>query len=62
MNTRDEIANREFGMDYDQLGRGEKEFVDDEMDPAMIEERKAKEERRKTEAYRLRKKPVCVAW
>ena len=27
----DAIANAEFGMDYDQLGPGEKEWVDDEM-------------------------------
>lgn len=30
--TRDEIANNEFGMDYDQLGPNEKEWVDDEME------------------------------
>ena len=29
---RDEIANSEFSMDYDQLGRGEKEWVNDEID------------------------------
>lgn len=29
--TRDEIANNEFGMDYDQLGPNEKEWVDDEI-------------------------------
>lgn len=28
----DEIANREFGMDYDQLGPNEKEWVDDEIE------------------------------
>lgn len=27
---RDQIAQSEFGMDYEQLGRGEKEWVDDE--------------------------------
>ena len=27
----DAIANAEFGMDYSQLGPGEKEWVDDEM-------------------------------
>jgi hypothetical protein len=34
----DEIANEEFGMDYDQLGPNEKEWVRDEasnMDEAM---------------------------
>ena len=29
---RDDIANSEFGMDYDQLGVLEKEWVDDEID------------------------------
>jgi len=29
---RDYLANREFGMDYDQLGKGEKEWVDDEIE------------------------------
>lgn len=29
MSEYDEIANEEFGMDYDQLGRGEKEWVQD---------------------------------
>jgi len=28
---RDEIAYAEFGMGYDQLGPGEKEWVDDEI-------------------------------
>ena len=32
MDIYDEIANMEFGMDYDQLGPGEKEFVRDEID------------------------------
>jgi len=30
--TEDEIANREFGMDYDQLGSNEKEWVRDELE------------------------------
>jgi len=30
--TEDEIANREFGMDYDQLGPNEKEWVRDEIE------------------------------
>ena len=30
--TEDEIANREFGMDYDQLGPNEKEWVRDELE------------------------------
>ena len=29
---KDYIANREFGMDYDQLGTMKKEWVDDEID------------------------------
>jgi len=29
---RDELANSEFGMDYDQLGVGEKEWCDDELE------------------------------
>ena len=32
MDLEDELANMEFGMDYDQLGPGEKEWVRDEMD------------------------------
>tara|TARA_B110000503_G_scaffold126944_1_gene196116 strand:- start:368 stop:484 length:117 start_codon:yes stop_codon:yes gene_type:complete len=31
MSEYDEIANEEFGMDYDQLGCGEKEWVRDEI-------------------------------
>ena len=30
--SRDEIAQSEFGLDYDQLGKGEKEWVDDEIE------------------------------
>jgi hypothetical protein len=33
----DEIANSEFGMNYDQLGPGEKEWVDDEIDKMNYE-------------------------
>ena len=29
---RDYLANREFGMDYDQIGTMEKEWVNDEID------------------------------
>lgn len=32
MITYDEIANSEFGIDYDQLGTNEKEWVRDEYD------------------------------
>jgi hypothetical protein len=32
MDVRDVIAQNEFGMDYDQLGPGEKEWVNDEID------------------------------
>jgi len=34
----DEIANSEFGMDYDQLGPGEKEWVRDEIENMNLEE------------------------
>ena len=30
MSNLDEIANSEFGLDYDQLGRGEQEWCRDE--------------------------------
>ena len=30
--SRDQMAQWEFGMDYEQLGRGEKEWVNDELD------------------------------
>jgi hypothetical protein len=32
MDVRDVLAQNEFGMDYDQLGPGEKEWVNDEID------------------------------
>ena len=32
MSNLDEIANSEFGLDYDQLGRGEQEWCRDERD------------------------------
>ena len=35
----DEIANDEFGMDYEQLGQNEKEWVRDEMDNMSINEK-----------------------
>jgi len=38
MDIYDEIANMEFGMDYDQLGPGEKEFVRDEIDNMSMRE------------------------
>lgn len=31
-NVYEEIANREFGLDYNQLGSGEQEWVNDEVD------------------------------
>jgi len=34
---RDEVAQAEFGMDYDQLGPGEKEWVRDELNENEIE-------------------------
>ena len=32
MNIKDAIAQNEFGLDYDQLGPNEKEWVNDEID------------------------------
>ena len=36
----DEVAQSEFGMDYDQLGSGEKEWVRDEIDNMSMNEDK----------------------
>lgn len=44
MDIYDEIANMEFGMDYDQLGPGEKEWVRDEIDNRSMNEAKKDEE------------------
>jgi len=38
----DEVAQSEFGMDYDQLGPGEKEWVRDEIDNMSMSEAKKK--------------------
>jgi len=38
MDLEDELANMEFGMDYDQLGSNEKEWVRDEIDNMSIRE------------------------
>ena len=38
MDLEDELANMEFGMDYDQLGDNEKEWVRDEMDNMEMRE------------------------
>ena len=38
MDIEDEIANEEFGMDYDQLGSNEKEWVRDEIDNMSMSE------------------------
>ena len=40
MDIYDDIANSEFGMDYDQLGDNEKEWVRDEIDNMPISEEK----------------------
>jgi hypothetical protein len=37
-NIQDEIAQEEFGMDYNQLGQSEKEWVDDEIDNRGLNE------------------------
>ena len=66
MDLEDEIANEEFGMDYDQLGPNEKEWVRDEMDNMnRIDEKLPFEENlkkiikeklcKKGEAYRKRR-------
>ena len=45
MDIEDEIANEEFGMDYDQLGSNEKDWVRDEIDNmSMNEDRKYNQE------------------
>ena len=41
----DEVAQSEFGMDYDQLGPGEKEWVRDEIDNMSINENKKKKKK-----------------
>ena len=38
MDLEDELANEEFGMDYDQLGSNEKEWVRDEIDNMSMRE------------------------
>ena len=38
MDLEDELANMEFGMDYDQLGDNEKEWVHDEIDNMSMNE------------------------
>lgn len=43
MDIYDDIANEEFGMDYDQLGSNEKEWVRDEIDNMSINETITKE-------------------
>ena len=40
----DQIAQAEFGMDYDQLGKGEKEWVRDEIDNMTESVTEAKED------------------
>lgn len=56
MDIYDEIANMEFGMDYDQLGPGEKEFVRDEIDNMNYESIEEKITRIVTEAKKKKKK------
>ena len=47
MDIEDEIANEEFGMDYDQLGSNEKDWVRDEIDNMSINEAKKEKEAEK---------------
>ena len=42
MDLEDELANEEFGMDYDQLGSGEKEWVRDEINNMSMNESTSK--------------------
>ena len=56
MDIYDEITNMEFGMDYDQLGPGEKEFVRDEIDNMNYESIEEKITRIVTEAKKKKKK------
>ena len=55
MDIYDEIANMEFGLDYDQLGPGEKEFVRDEIDNMNYESIEEKITRIVTEAKKKKK-------
>ena len=56
MDLEDELANMEFGMDYDQLGPGEKEWVRDEMDNMNYESIEEKITRIVTEAKKKKAK------
>jgi len=47
MDIEDEIANEEFGMDYDQLGSNEKDWVRDEIDNMSMNEAKKKKKKEK---------------
>merc|ERR1711990_786813 len=42
----DEVAQSEFGMDYDQLGPGEKEWVRDEIDNMLSEDEQLDEKKK----------------
>ena len=42
----DEVAQSEFGMDYDQLGPGEKEWVRDEIDNMLSEDKQLDEKKK----------------
>ena len=61
----DELANAEFGMDYDQLGEGEKEWVRDEMENRGLVKTKELDESSirqwKRMGTRLVKKYRCLA-
>ncbi|MDA8940642.1 hypothetical protein N9H34_00765 [bacterium] len=49
----DEVAQSEFGMDYDQLGSGEKEWVRDEIDNMSMNEAKMSKEKIERLIYSL---------
>lgn len=47
----DEIANEEFGMDYDQLGPGEQEWVRDEIENMRYENKKEQTTQESSDTY-----------
>ena len=53
MDIEDEIANEEFGMDYDQLGSNEKDWVRDEIDNMSMNEAKMSKEKIERLIYSL---------
>ena len=54
----DEVAQSEFGMDYDQLGSGEKEWVRDEIDNMSINEEEQLDEKKKAKKKEKKDPPI----